>query len=228
MPKRPARSAPRTVTLCGRPLAEPAHICAFFDSRDQEYQILNPYYQEGIQLNEEVINIVDAEQTGEHLTRLGAHGIDVEAAIESRRLRVLTSEETYTDGGKFGADRMYELLQAALSDAKEKGRRVRVSGVMDWATRGHAGTEELMEYESRVNLLVPTYECTLLCVYDINEIAGPMMMEVLGTHPFIVLGDRIRENPHYGSPVALLREVLPHTMRGESRSAGRLLAISTD
>ena len=198
----------RTVTLCGRALHEPGHICAFFNSRNQEYDILAPYFQEGIELGEEVINIVDADRSKDHVQRLAVHGIDVEDAIHSGRLRVLTSEETYTKGGKFGAERMYEMLQGALADARSKGKRVRTSGVMDWATRGHAGTEELMEYESRVNFLVPTYECTLLCVYDISEISGQMMMEILQTHPYILYDGRIRENQYYVPPIERLREVL--------------------
>ncbi len=79
---------------------------------------------------------------------------------------------------------------------------------MDWALHGAAGTEELMEYESRVNFLVPTYDCTLLCVYDINEINGRMMMEVLSTHPYILHNKQIRENPYYVAAVDRLREVL--------------------
>jgi len=201
-------SSPRTVTLCGRSLPEPGHICAFFNSRNQEYDILGPYYKEGIDLDEEVITIVDADRSKDHVARLAAHGMDVDGATESGRLRVLTSEETYTKGGKFGAERMYEMLQGALFDAKSKGRRVRTSGVMDWATRGHADTQELMEYESRVNFLVPTYACTLLCVYDINEISGRMMMEILQTHPYILYDGRIRENLHYVPPIERLRQVL--------------------
>lgn len=201
-------SAHRTVTLCGRALPEAGHICAFFNSRDQEYDILSPYYQEGIELGEEVITIVDAARSKDHVSRLTAHGIDVDSATEMNRLRVLTSEETYTKGGKFGAERMYDLLQTALADARSKGRRVRTSGVMDWALQGHAGTEELMEYESRVNFLVPTYECTLLCVYDIHEISGQMMMEILQTHPYILYDGRIRENQYYVPPIERLRQVL--------------------
>ena len=106
------------------------------------------------------------------------------------RLQVLTAEDTYMKGGRFGAHRMYEMLQGALAEAQRNGQRVRTSGVMDWALHGAAGTEELMEYESRVNFLVPTYECTLLCVYDINEISGRMMMEILTTHPYIMHGKR--------------------------------------
>ena len=65
-----------------------------------------------------------------------------------------------------------------------------------------------MEYESRVNFLVPTYECTLICVYDINEIKGRMMMEILATHPYVIHERRIRENPYYVEPIDRLREVL--------------------
>ncbi|HEY1953805.1 MAG TPA: MEDS domain-containing protein [Gemmatimonadaceae bacterium] len=189
-------------------MPEPGHVCAFFDSRQQEYDTLGPYYKEGIDLDEEVINIVDSDRRADHLKRLQGQSIDVDAAQEAGRLRVLTSEETYTNGGKFAASRMYEMLQSALADARNKGRRVRTSGVMDWATRGHAGVEELMEYESRVNFLVPTYDCTLLCVYDIAEISGRMMMEILHTHSHVIYGGRVRENPYYVPPIERLREVL--------------------
>jgi hypothetical protein len=201
-------SAPRTVTLCGRALEEPGHICAFFDSRSEEYDILAPYYKEGIALDERVITIVGEDRRRDHRAKLAAHGIDVETAEQDGHLAVLTAEETYVKGGRFGAERMYQLLQGALADAHQNGKRVRTSGVMDWALNGAAGTEELMEYESRVNFLVPTYDCTLLCVYDINEISGRMMMEILTTHPYIVHGRRIRENPYYVQPIDRLREVL--------------------
>lgn len=201
-------SEPRTVTLCGRALEEPGHICAFFDSRSEEYEILVPYFAEGIALDEEVINIVDARRHPDHCRRLEEKGVDVEAEMRAGRLQVLTAEETYMKGGRFGAQRMYELLHGALAEAHRRGRRVRTSGVMDWALHGAAGTEELMDYESRVNFLVPTYECTLLCVYDINEINGRMMMDILSTHPYIVHGKRVRENPYYVTPLERLREVL--------------------
>ncbi|HXD47358.1 MAG TPA: MEDS domain-containing protein [Gemmatimonadaceae bacterium] len=201
-------SAPRKVTLCGRALDEPGHICAFFDSRTEEYDILAPYYKEGIELDERVITIVDSHRQADHRARLASKGIDVPTAVNDGRLAILTAEETYMKGGKFGAERMYEMLQGALAEAEQDGRRVRTSGVMDWALNGAAGTEELMEYESRVNFLVPKYDCTLLCVYDINEISGRMMMEILSTHPYIVHGRRVRENPYYVQPIDRLREVL--------------------
>jgi len=199
--------ADRTVTLCGRQI-DHGHICAFFDSREQEYDVLSPYYKEGIENGEQVITIVDADRTEDHKRRMRSHGVPVEQALQSDQLKVFTAEDTYTLGGRFEADRMYDLLQGALADAKQNGRRVRTSGVMDWSRAGHPGTHELMAYESKVNVLVPHYDCTLLCVYDVATIDGREMMDILTTHPYVVHRRRIVENPYYVAPIEVLKAVL--------------------
>jgi len=64
----------RSVTLCGHDLGEPGHICAFFDSKVEQYEVLSPYYREGIEQGEQVITIVDGDAVGSHLTRMKANG----------------------------------------------------------------------------------------------------------------------------------------------------------
>jgi hypothetical protein len=198
----------RTVTLCGRPMKRLGHICAFFDSREQEYSVLAPYYREGLEAGEEVINIVSAANESDHYARLRAHGIDVQPAVDSDRLKVYTDEHTYTLGGRFDSQRMYDLLQGALNSARLHGRHVRASGVMDWATCGFAGTEELMQYEAKVNVLVPMYDCTLLCVYDLAKLSGSMVMDILATHPYVLHRRRVLQSAHYVPPLEILKEVL--------------------
>jgi hypothetical protein len=198
----------RTVTLCGRPLKRPGHICAFFDSREQEYSVLAPYYREGLEAGEEIITIVDAGNESDHYARLRANGIDVQAAVDADRLKVYTDEHTFTLGGRFDSQRMYDLLQGALHSARQHGLHVRASSVMDWATDGCAGTEELMQYEAKVNVLVPLYDCTLLCVYDLAKLSGGMVMDILATHPYVLHRRRVLQSAHYVPPLEILREVL--------------------
>ena len=201
-------SARHAVTLCGRRLDEPGHICAFFDSRAEEYDILAPFYSEGLGLDEEVITVVGADRYADHCRRLEAHGIDVPKAMEDGMLHVLTADDWYMKGGSFGATRMYELVQGALAELERKGRRARGAGVMDWALNGGADPTELMEYESRANFLIEKYDATLLCVYDINEISGRMLMELLETHPYVIHGRELRKNPYYMPAFERLREML--------------------
>jgi hypothetical protein len=201
-------SDPRSVTLCGQQLREPAHLCAFFDSQAEQYEILAPYYQEGIEQGEQVITIVDQAQVKDHEARMAEHGISVEEALASGRLKVFTAQDTYTMGGSFAAERMYDMLQGALATAQREGWRVRTSGVMDWTYDEYPGIEELMAYEARVNVLLPIYDCILLCVYDLDRLDARRLMDVLTTHPFVIHRRQILKNPYYRPPVELLADLL--------------------
>ncbi len=116
-------SAPRTVSPCGRALEQPGHICAFFDSRSEEYDVLVPYFKEGLALDEEVINIVDADRHRDHCARLRSHEIDVDREMSAGRLQVLTAEDTYMKGGRFGAERVVLLTPPAGARSARADRR---------------------------------------------------------------------------------------------------------
>jgi hypothetical protein len=98
-----------------------------------------------------------------------------------------------------------DVLKAAESSPF---KRVRTCGDMSWALREMPGTDELMEYESRVNVFTQKHDCTLMCVYDVNKFSGRAVMDVLATHPMVVMGDRIYENPYYVEPAQYLRTLL--------------------
>jgi hypothetical protein len=106
----------------------------------------------------------------------------------------------------FVVERMYALLKETIQNA-ERGPygRVRAYGDMEWALQGLSGSDELMMYEARVNLLIPRYDCTLLCAYDVNRFSGRAVADVLATHSHVILGGRVVENPYFLEPVSFLR-----------------------
>jgi hypothetical protein len=57
-------------TLAGATLDRSYHVCAFFDSRDDEYQVLAPFYREGIEWGEKAVHIVDPALRLDHRHRL--------------------------------------------------------------------------------------------------------------------------------------------------------------
>lgn len=199
----------RPVTLCGHQLSGVQHICAFFDSRDEQYEILNPYFQEGLDNGEEVVTIVESAFHGEHLQRMRAGGVPVDQATEKGQLKLYSSEETYLQDGVFVVDRMYDLLEDALRRAQQGPYgRIRTCGDMEWALQNLPGSDDLMTYEARVNLLAPRYDCTLLCVYDANRFSGRAVADVLATHSHVVLGGRVVENPYFVEPVSYLKTLI--------------------
>jgi MEDS: MEthanogen/methylotroph, DcmR Sensory domain len=205
-PKVPRRS----IHLCGQEIEQPGHICAFFTSREEEYQTLIPYLRDGVEAGEQVLNVLDEDRLRDHRERLEAGGV----ATNDGDVQIASSEQTYLAGGHFDMTRMVGFVREQLVNAATRGRCVRTAGWMDWMYRNAPGTERAMEYEARMNLLVPTFDCTFMCVYDLTRMPGNMVIDIMATHPYVILDGRIRQNSFYVPPDIYLRELLSRTQRG--------------
>ena len=200
----------KRVTVCGHELPHATHICAFFDSSQQELDCIVPYFEEGLAQGEQVVTIREAKDLAQHRANLEARmSRPLGESIARQQFRLFASEETYLRQGFFGAERMGLMLEELLKAAEASPfKRIRTCGDMTWALREMPGTDELMEYESRVNVFTRTHDCTLMCAYDVNQFSGRAVMDVLATHPMVVMGDRIYENPYYVQPESFLRTLL--------------------
>jgi hypothetical protein len=205
---------PPTLTLCGETHHAPMHICGFFDSEDERYEVILPYLKEGLENNDEVLNILESTSYSDHCKRLSGAGIPVEEKLASSQLKVLSADDTYLKGGSFAADKMYKMVEDALIAAHEAGyNSIRACGDMTWALRNVNGTDELIEYEARLNELTPRHSCSLICMFDVNRFSGRTMVDILATHPYVILNGKIHSNPHYIEPV----DYLPRLMRLKKR-----------
>lgn len=190
----------RKVQLCGEVLPHPGHVCAFFDSRDQKYDILVPFLNDAIAVGDDVINIVDECDRAAHLDTLSDGGIPVHAAIETGKLKVLTSEQTYLQEGADVLPRLLDFLRETLDRAQEEKHCVRTWGEMNWVERDAVPIEDVLEYEARVNEFLPDFECTLLCVYDLARIPTALLTDILATHPSAIINGQLRKNSYYVEP----------------------------
>jgi hypothetical protein len=180
----------------------------FTESADEQYRILNPFFLEGLAAGDEILTIVDESLREFHAGQMRGAGVPVDEAMASGQLRILASDDTYGRQGTFAAERMYALLEEVLEEAsRDKWGRLRITGDAGWVLRHMQGSDELMAYEAKVNLLAPKYDCTLLCVYDINQCSGQVIADALATHSHVVLGGRLHENPHYVEPIEFLQKV---------------------
>lgn len=212
----PARE--RVVTLCGERMPHSGHVCAFFDSNAQKYDIIAPFFRDAIDSGDRVINVVDAARRDTHIKTLKRAHVPVASAIASDQLRLFTSEETYMRDGVETLQGMLDLLREALEEAEREGRGVRTCGEMNWITRSRMPVEEVLEYEARVNEFVPTFACTLLCVYDLATTPSVLISDILATHPYAIINGRLRPNPYVVSPTAyleMLRARKPGAPRAE-------------
>ncbi|HET6227920.1 MAG TPA: MEDS domain-containing protein [Bacteroidia bacterium] len=204
----------KSFCVCGERFSNPMHICAFFDSQQEQYDVITPYIKEGLAGNEQVINILEANIHSQHREHLKGAGISVEKKLANNQLKILSADETYLKGGSFAAEKMYHLLEEALIESQNDGfENLRACGDMVWALKNVRGTDELMEYEARLNQLVPKYFCSLICMYDINRFSGRAIADILETHPYVILNGKIHKNPHYIEPLTFLQSLLKRKKR---------------
>ena len=140
------------ISLAGSELGEVRHVCALFNSDDEEYRVLLPFIKDGFECGDKAIHVVNRDQRGDHLQRLSAAGIDTASAQQKGQFDLRTNTETYLRDGRFDQDRMLEVFeQAASGNAKGGFPLSRIVCRMDWAAEGRTHLDNLIEFESRVN-----------------------------------------------------------------------------
>lgn len=209
------------VSLCGRRLDSSAHICAFFDSDDEHYSAILPYFAEGLSHGEKVVNIYEKADHPQHVARMQAAGIAVEPAMEADQFKLFTPEETYLAEGAFDIAGMLARVDALLDEAKSsRFRFLRTCADMSWALRSLLNTDSLMEYEARLGFLTRRHECTLMCAYDTRKFSRATFKDILSTHPQVLIGTTVVENPYYVSPMEFLKQLLARGPQPLERPAG--------
>ena len=185
------------------------HVCAFFDSREQEYDVLATFYKDGIEQGEKCVHILNPELTEDHRANLAAAGIDVAGCEACGQLELHSWQGTYLDEqGTFTKERMLAAVDSVCKAAVEAGfPRVRIMGNMDWVFRGYAGSEQIIEFEAEVNEVLEHHRQPAVCVYDIANLTGSMMMDLLRTHPLTIVNGVVQENPFYTPASDLLPEI---------------------
>ena len=184
----------------GVQIAPGDHICAFYPSLADRDEILLPYLREGLKTGDKCVCVVDASDPEHILASLGAN-IDLGAFLGRHQLEVQRSDETYLRDGSFSTEGMLEFWNQSVGGASAAGFGfTRAVGEMTWALRQMPGVEELVGYESRLNRFLPRYPQVILCLYELDQFSGEVLVDVLKTHPKVLLGGMVLDNPYYLEP----------------------------
>lgn len=149
----------RQVRLAGTVLGATRHVCAFFHSKSEEYRVLLPFVKEGIDQGDRAFHIVKDDHRSEHRRLLEAAGIAVPDAERSGQLEIRRWEDAYLLDGHFDQYRMLALIEDVLRDGKTRGYPLtRLVANMEWALEDRPGVSDIVEYETRLNYVLPKYD----------------------------------------------------------------------
>jgi hypothetical protein len=196
-----------SVTLAGSALKRRCHACAFFHDREEEYRLLLPFVQEGFEQRHKIFQIVDGRHRDERLRRIAALGIEVAAAEESGHLEVRPWENAHLRAGRFDQYAMLALVEDVLGTGREQFGFTRFWANMEWSLEDFPGVDDIVEYESRLNDVTVRFDDVVVCTYDLNRFSATVVMDILRTHPQVIVGGILQENPFYVPPEQFLGEL---------------------
>src|SRR5438270_1765100 len=197
-----------SVQFAGGVLGRQRHVCAFFNSIDEEHRVLRSFIKDGFESGHKAFHVVDPERREEHLRRLAEAGIDVEQAIDTGQLEVRRWQDAYLRGERFYQNAMLALIEEALQSGAAAGYALtRLLAHMEWALLDKPGVEDLVEYETRLNYVLPKYDDTVICAYDLSKFGASVVMDIMRTHPVVIIGEVLQENPFFVPPDQFLLEI---------------------
>ena len=198
-----------SLQCAGTSIGAHRHICAFFTSLEEEHRVLGSFYKDGFDRSEKATHIVDAEHREEYLKRLAAAGIDVQRMMETGQLELLPWTDMYVCDHRFDQDAMLASVEKIIQSGAGAGfaRTKLVGHHMDWLFLDQPAVKNLVEYEARLNGLLSKYDDPVVCNYDSSKFGASVALDILRTHPLVIIGGLLRENPFFVPPEQFLDEM---------------------
>ena len=179
-----------------------SHICAFYSSDTERKDILVPFLKKAIRTGDRCICLVERDEVETIL-----QGLEAETSTKPDEdwLELQTSEETYLVDGRFDPESMLAFWVRIFDDAKARGWSfVRIISEASWIFRDIPGINEFMAYESKYNQISRHYPHVTVCMYDLDVFGPEMLISILKTHPYVLVGGVVHENPDYMEPYEFL------------------------
>jgi MEDS: MEthanogen/methylotroph, DcmR Sensory domain len=208
------------VEFAGGTLGRQRHICTFFNSTDEEYRVLRSFIKDGFELGDKTFHLVNPERREEHLKRLAEAGINVQEAMDTGQLEVRPWQDGPLRGGRFNQEAWVMSFENVLQSGPASGYpKTRFLADMEWALVDLPGVENLIEFETRVNYVIPKYDDIVICAYDLSKFGADVVMDALRTHPVVIIGGLLQENPFFVPPAEFLQEIRERRSARKSVSA---------
>ncbi|HZW40964.1 MAG TPA: MEDS domain-containing protein [Agromyces sp.] len=192
------------VTFAGGVLDRYRHVCAFVNERGEEDAVLDPFIMQGIDRGDRLLYLVDPAASAAPVNRLRHLGYDAGDLLEHHQCEVRTWTDTYLRGGGFDQAAMLDLLDRML--VGRQSPRVRMIADMGWAAGRDGVADDLIEFEARANFIHARHEHVVICSYDTTRFDGSFVIDILRTHPMVLIGGMLQENPFFVPPSEFLEE----------------------
>ncbi|HEY3374301.1 MAG TPA: MEDS domain-containing protein [Candidatus Aquicultor sp.] len=182
------------------------HIIHFYDDDDQRAGLLTDFIKEGFLQNQKCLcvfnrDIADAEQD-----RLVKDNLDLGYYLLEGQLVFITHEAFFSTAGHFDDQKLLALIVETVEVAAKQGwAGVRIANELTWAVTNGQDTDAWLQFEAKINNYIGNLPVIMLCQYNQRRISGQVVTGLFKTHPYVILGEEMRQNPYFVEPEKFLQ-----------------------
>lgn len=184
------------------------HLCALYSSPVERDRLLFPFLRAGMSEGAKCLCLID--DLDPEAVRARAVG---EAAAghpaPDEQLEVDRASDVYLKSGRFSVEHMIAVLCDNLAAIDGSFPELRAAGEMSWVLPQPPGADDFFAYESALNRIATEEPAVFMCLYDLRRCAVSMLVDVLRTHPTVLVDRMVLYNPHYVDPQEYVAEAEP-------------------
>lgn len=171
-------------------LSSGSHICCFYDSDNNRIEVVKDYISNGL-LNNERCLVIAPEEFEFELKASLAMEISTTQALESGQLYFDRAE----DLADLGLDGILNFFRSMVDNALSgKWSVARVMTDTGHLLRNVEDKTDWLRFEAKVNLEFRSAPAIFLCEYDLRTVSAQFMINILRTHPLVVVDGVFFEN----------------------------------
>ena len=184
------------------------HICAFFNNTDEQHRVLRSFIKDGFERGDKAFHLVNPELREEHLRHLTDAGVDVQKVSASGQLEVRSWKDTYLRGDRFDRDAMLALVEEVLQTGQTEGYSLtRLLAHMEWALVDKQVWKIFSNTRHGSTMSSPSTNNIVIWAYDLSKFSASVAIDAMRTHPAVIVGGLLHENPFFVPPEQFLLEL---------------------
>lgn len=185
-----------------------SHICQIYSERNECITSLLKFLLSGLQARERIgcfSEKVDEEALTEYFAN---YNISYSECKQHQAITLTSTQEAYFQNHVFDPERTLSILSNYHQESLDLGfPAARLIGEMPSMIQHVSGGDRLLEYESKVSILLKKHPVTTVCQYDANLFDGATIMDILKVHPQMIVNGAVVHNPFYIPPEEFLKNV---------------------
>jgi PAS domain S-box-containing protein len=165
-------------------VSEDRHAAAFYRTSGELLEVLVPYFKEGLEQGQSCLWLVAPSLRLDHAKAALARAVgDDEVFVRKGQLEFVATEEWYTEGGTFVANRSIESIEKHLTQAAaDRYQGLRVSGDTSWLSMHDWARFQDYELQIQQQPLSSGLPIRILCTYSLERCQSPELIEVFCRH----------------------------------------------